>query len=114
MVFEATLTQEIWDSRMKLTSKKAEDNLMWEMCCDKNPGDADAYLNDPESHPQTRLEKTTPARIPIISHDQHCRNLSCIAVMQNRCPPLNALHRGDIRGDRDQTESRGDHHIPHT
>lgn len=57
------------NTRKKLTSKKAEDDLVWEVCCNKNPRDADAYLNDPKSHPQTGSEKTKTAGIEMFRPD---------------------------------------------
>lgn len=45
---------------------------MWEMCCNKNPGDANAYLNDPKRHPQTRPKETKPGRsyLDVISNEE--------------------------------------------
>lgn len=52
-----------FDSRVEHTSENTEDNLMWKVCCNKNPGDANTYLNDPESHPQKGPQKTKPVGI---------------------------------------------------
>lgn len=74
MAFNSTKHRNVLMLRRELTSKKAEDDLVWEMCCNKNPRDADAYLNDPKSHPQTGFEKTKTARIEMFRPDSRRRN----------------------------------------
>lgn len=40
------------DTRAEHTNDKSEENLMREVRCNENSGNANTYLNDPESYPQ--------------------------------------------------------------
>lgn len=52
------LTCDHWAER---TNDETENHLMREVSCNENSGNANTYLNDPESCPQNGLQEMKPA-----------------------------------------------------
>lgn len=83
------------------------------MCGNKNPGDANTYLNEPKSHPQTRPQKTKPEGCKYLEQTSNEDPIHCNDKIQDNFPPVKTLDRRDTGGP-GEAENRRDHHIPHT